>query len=255
MGRVGGRAAIVTGGAKGIGRTTCETLLAEGAHVCAFDIEPPDSVVMADLRAAMAPWSDRFIYQRINVTSEAEVDIGVAATVEAFGTIDILVNNAGKGPDPKPLEAMSLLDWDDTLRLNLTSVFLCSRAVLPHMKRHGSGRIINISSQAGRSKSEVSNLPYASAKAAVLGFTRNLAHEVGPFGITVNAVAPGVTLTERIAEKLSRRTDREALTEVIPLRRFGDARDIAGAILFLASSDAAYVTGATIDVNGGRTMM
>lgn len=255
MGRVSGQAAVVTGGAKGIGRTTCETLLAEGARVCAFDIETPDSAAVAELRAAVASWSDRFVYRRVDVTREAEVKDGVAAVTEAFETIDILVNNAGKGPDPRPLEAMSLLDWEDTLRLNLTSVFLCSRAVLPHMKRRGSGRIINISSQAGRSKSEVSNLPYASAKAGVLGFTRNLAQEVGPFGITVNAVAPGVTLTERIADKLSRRTDREALTEVIPLRRFGDARDIAGAILFLASADAAYVTGATIDVNGGRTMM
>ncbi|GLS45378.1 SDR family NAD(P)-dependent oxidoreductase [Methylobacterium brachythecii] len=254
-GRLNGSAAIVTGGAKGIGRITVEMFLAEGARVCAFDIEAPDSASVTELRAAVADCGDRFVYSRVDVTSEADVGRGVEAAIASLGGIDILVNNAGKGPDPTPVENLSLVDWDAALRLNLTSAFLCARAVIPHMKQRRSGRIINLASQAGRSKSEVSNLPYASAKAGVLGFTRNLAHEVGSFGITVNAVAPGVTLTERIADKLARRADREALTDAIPLRRFGDARDVAGAILFLASSDAAYVTGATIDVNGGRTMM
>jgi 3-oxoacyl-[acyl-carrier protein] reductase len=123
------------------------------------------------------------------------------------------------------------------------------------MKARGAGKIVNLSSQAGRSKSEVSNLPYASAKAGVLGFTRNLAFEVGPFGITVNAVAPGVTLTGRVQDKLSLRSDRDELTSAVPLRRFGMPEEIASTILFLASREADYITGATIDVNGGRTMM
>lgn len=256
-GRFAGRTALVTGVAKGIGRVLVERLLAEGAQVAGFDLEPRTAADPDALHRAVAAHAERFLYRSLDVTDEGQVAAGVAATLDRFGAIDILVNNVGKGLDPVPLEDVALADWEFLLRLNLTSAFVCTRAVIAHMKANGRGRIVNVSSQAGRSKSEVSNLPYASAKAGLLGFTRNLAHEVGPFGITVNAVAPGVTLTGRITSRLAQRTeaDRAALNEVVPLRRLGSPEEIAAAILFLASDDAAYVTGATLDVNGGRTMM
>jgi NAD(P)-dependent dehydrogenase (short-subunit alcohol dehydrogenase family) len=254
-GRLEARTAVVTGGLKGIGRTTVELFLREGANVCVFDIEDGASANCTGLRASTAPFADCLDYQRVDVTCEAEVARGVAAAIARFGAIDVLVNNAGKGIDPQPIENLSLDDWESMLSLNLTSAFLCARQVIPHMKIRRAGKIINISSQAGRSKSEVSNLPYASAKAGVLGFTRNLAFEVGPFGINVNAVAPGVTLTDRIHDKLAKRTDHDELTSAVPLRRFGMPEEIAAAILFLASNESDYMTGATLDVNGGRTMM
>lgn len=253
-GRFAGRTAVVTGVAKGIGRALAERLLAEGAQVAGFDIEPPTA---PDVSALVARDGERFLYCPVDVTDEDQVAAGIAAALERFGSIDILVNNVGKGLDPVPLEAVRLEDWEALIRLNLTSAFLCTRAVIAHMKARRQGRIVNVSSQAGRSRSEVSNLPYASAKAGLLGFTRNLAFEVGPYGITVNAVAPGVTLTGRITTRLAQRSgaERSALDEVVPLRRLGSPEEIAAAILYLASDDAAYVTGATIDVNGGRTMM
>lgn len=254
--RLRDRTAIITGAAKGIGRATAELFVAEGANVCVFDIEPDDATVLDWLRRS-AERSPGLLYRRVDVTSERDVEEGIAAALKRFGGIDILVNNAGKGLDPAPLEDVQPGDWEFMLRLNLTSAFLCTRAVIRTMKAQGRGRVVNVSSQAGRSKSELSNLPYASAKAGLLGFTRNLAFEVGPFGVTVNAVAPGVTMTERIAPRWDSRTeaDRTAMLEAVPLRRLGSPEEIAAAILFLASDEASYITGATIDVNGGRTMM
>lgn len=256
-GRFSGRTAIVTGGVKGIGRSLVERFLAEGANVATFDVEPQGSANWTALTGAVSSHASRFEYHTVDVTEEVEVENGVRAVLERFGVIDILVNNVGKGLEPVPLERVRLTDWTELLALNLTSAFLCTRAVIGHMKGRGRGKIVNVSSQAGRSRSEVSNLPYASAKAGLLGFTRNLAYEVGPFGVNVNAVAPGVTLTERITTRLAEKSEaqRSALNDVVPLRRLGSPEDVAAAILFLASDDADYITGATVDVNGGRTMM
>lgn len=254
-GRLEGSTAIVTGGLKGIGRATAQLFLSEGANVSVFDIQPIGSEDWEAMEASVVKHDRRYQYQSIEVTSEEAIALGVAAAIQRYGEINVLVNNVGKGLDPVPFERLSLADWDLMIQLNLTSAFLCTREIIPHMKARGSGKIVNVSSQAGRSKSEVSNIPYASAKAGLLGFTRNLAFELGSFGINVNAVAPGVTLTERINEKLAKRNDRGELIEAIPLRRFGSPEDIAAAILFLASKDADYITGATIDINGGRTMM
>jgi NAD(P)-dependent dehydrogenase (short-subunit alcohol dehydrogenase family) len=256
-GRLQGCAAIVTGGAKGIGRSTVELFLAEGAQVAVFDIDAEGSGSVEQLRAAVGRRHECFFYRPTDATDEAQVAEAVAETLDRFGRLDILVNNVGKGLDPMPIEDLSLGDWEAMLRLNLSSAFLCTRAVIRHMKARRRGKIVNVSSQAGRSKSEISNLPYASAKAGLLGFTRNLAFEVGPFGINVNAVAPGVTRTDRVAVRWDRRSEQEraGMIEAIPLRRLGAPDDIAAAILFLASRESDYITGATLDVNGGRTMM
>ena len=179
-------------------------------------------------------------------------------TLGTFGTVDILVNNAGGGGPPWPLEQIDLDAWEREIRVNLTGAFLCSRAAIGEMKKKGWGRIINMSSQAGRSGSELAGLTYASAKAGILGFTRQLARQVAPYGILVNAVAPGVIMSgERIEKKWQERSEaeRQEMLRAIPLGRIGTPEDVVPVVLFLASEGAGYITGAVIDVNGGRFMM
>lgn len=163
----------------------------------------------------------------------------------------------GGGRPPIPLEDLEQKDWDWVIDLNLKGTYICTQAVIKYMKEQQSGKIVNISSQAGRSKSELSNLPYASAKAGVLGFTRQLAHEVGQFGINVNAIAPGIV--ERVGRTGlwdgASGAERRKMLEAIPLRRRGRPEEIAQVAIFLASDNSSYITGATIDVNGGRFMM
>jgi NAD(P)-dependent dehydrogenase (short-subunit alcohol dehydrogenase family) len=170
--------------------------------------------------------------------------------------VDILVNNAGGGTSLRFLEEVTAEDWDLTVNSNLKSAFLCCQGVVPAMKRQRSGRIVNVSSVAGRNVSRLSGPQYSSAKAGVLGLTRHLAQDLGPFGITVNAVAPGPTLVDRVAKKWSFRSeqDRSHILENIPLGRLAQPEEVATVIAFLASADASYVTGVTIDVNGGSFM-
>lgn len=258
MGRLEGQVAIVTGGVRGIGRAIAAACSREGAAVAVLDLDEADSPPVRELGDCMGGSGKRGLYLRANVTERAEVQGAVEEVVRAFGRVDILVNNAGGGMDPVPLEDLEEADWSRVLTLNLTAAYLCSRALIKHMKAQGSGRIINISSQAGRSKSELANLPYASAKAGLLGFTRQLANEVGPYGITVNAVAPGLVLSgERVQRRWEARSEaeRRRMVEAIPLRRLGTPEEIAAVVAFLASPEASYITGATIDVNGGRFML
>jgi NAD(P)-dependent dehydrogenase (short-subunit alcohol dehydrogenase family) len=197
------------------------------------------------------------LYKKADVTNMKEVSRGVEETIEVFGRVDVLVNNAGGGMPPIPLEDFEQKYWNWAIDLNLKGTYICTQAVIKYMKKQQGGKIVNISSQAGRSKSELSNLAYASAKAGVLGFTRQLAHEVGQFGINVNAIAPGIIERmdrkggwERVSEG-----ERQKMLEAIPLRRLGKPEEIAQVAVFLASEKSNYITGATIDVNGGRFMM
>jgi NAD(P)-dependent dehydrogenase (short-subunit alcohol dehydrogenase family) len=180
----------------------------------------------------------------------------VQKTAEAFGRIDILVNNAGGGFNlPNKLEEITDEIWDRVVDANLKGTFICSRAVAPYMKQQKSGRIINLSSKAGRYGGELTGIQYSSAKAGVMGLTRQLAKDLGPFGITSNAIAPGLALSSPRVEKLwmERKTEeeRKATIQAIPLRRLSTVDEQASVILFLASDDASYVSGVTIDVNGG----
>lgn len=255
--RLDGQVAIVTGGARGIGRSIALAFAQNGAMVAVFDVDDDAAGPVKELIAAVEHAGATSLYQRVDVTRSADVARGVAATLQRFSRIDVLVNNAGGGMDPVPLEDLEEHDWERLIRLNLTATYLCTRAVIKSMKSHHQGRIINISSQAGRSKSELSNLPYASAKAGVLGFTRQLAHELGPHGITVNAIAPGLVLSgERVVRRWESRSedDRNNRLAAIPLGRLGKSEEIASVAVFLASDDATYMTGVTIDVNGGRHM-
>jgi 3-oxoacyl-[acyl-carrier protein] reductase len=178
----------------------------------------------------------------------------VDAIMARWGRVDVLVNNAGGFAVIRRTEEIPEEEWDAILRLNLTSTFLCSKAVLPIMRRQGSGRIVNLSSVVGRAGAVLVTSHYAAAKAGILGFTRHLAREVAAAGIAVNAVAPGTTATERFRALRSAEETRR-LAESVPLRRIAEPDEIAACVLFLASDAARYITGATLDVNGGLLMM
>jgi 3-oxoacyl-[acyl-carrier protein] reductase len=226
-----GRVAIVTGTAQGIGAAIAGALEEHGATVHGCDRDTVD------------------------VTDARQVD----EFVRGIGRVDILVNNAGGvvGQVGHPLEEVSDEDWHAVVDANLTSTFLCTRAVVPGMKAAAYGRIVNISSGAGRSVSLTGIQAYASAKAGQIGFTRQIAHELGRFGITANAIAPGFVLSnptsiaqfESYGEEGQRR-----LIESIATRRLGQPEDIAHAVLFFVAEESSWVTGQVISVDGGHSI-
>ncbi len=186
-----------------------------------------------------------------DVTLEPAVRAMCDEVVETFGSLDILVNNAGV-LGLTPTEELEVDAWARTLAVNLTGAFICCRAVLPPMRRQGRGRIVNISSLAGESGGIAAGADYAASKGGLLTLTRKLALEVAAHGITVNAIAPGTTRTPMI-EALSP-VDRDMLRAKIPVGRLGEPEDVAYAVCFLASDEASFITGATLDVNGGLLM-
>lgn len=254
--RFEGRTGILTGGAKGIGRATALRFLAEGGRLAVIDREPEDGDLAAALRRDAGGAANRLLYVAADVTDEEGV-AGAVATAEAgLGPADVLINNVGFGANPRPIEEVGRAEWDGFLAINLTSAFLMTRAVLPGMRRRGYGRIVNLASIAGRSVSEISNIHYSTAKAAVLGLTRKLAYEEAGNGVAVNAVAPGTTFTDRVRLRYEALAPDEMAARLagIPMRRAARPEEIAAAILFLASDDASYITGVALDVNGGRFM-
>lgn len=253
--RFSGKTAIVTGSSRGIGRAIALAFATEGAKVAVNGRNQEDTKMVAELIRSRGGEAVAIVG---DVTREEDVTRLVNETLGTFGTVDILVNNAGGGAPPWPLERIELEAWDREIKANLTGAFLCSRAVIGEMKRRAWGRIINISSQAGRSGSELAGVTYATAKAGILGFTRQLARQVAPHGILVNAVAPGVIMSgERVEKKWKERdeAERQDMLKAIPLGRIGTPEDVVPVVLFLASEGAGYITGAVIDVNGGRFMM
>jgi 3-oxoacyl-[acyl-carrier protein] reductase len=226
-----GRTALVTGTAHGIGAAIAAALERQGAAVHGVDRDTLD-------------------------VSDAEQ---VAALVERIGPIDILVNNAGGvvGQVGRPLEEVSDDDWRAVVDANLTTTFVCMRAVAPAMKAAGYGRIVNISSGAGRSVSLTGIQAYASAKAGQIGLTRQTAHELGPFGITVNCIAPGFVLSNptsiRQWESYGVDGQRELLAR-IATRRLGEPEDIANGVLFFVAEEASWVTGQVISIDGGHSI-
>jgi 3-oxoacyl-[acyl-carrier protein] reductase len=227
-----GRTAVVTGTAHGIGAAIADALATGGAHVHRVDKD------RADLTDASA----------------------TAEFFAAVGTVDILVNCAGGvvGQTGRPLEEVSDQDWRAVVDANLTSTFLCTRAVVPGMKQRRWGRIVNISSGAGRTVSLTGIQAYATAKAGQIGFTRQMARELGPFGITVNTIAPGFIrsnpTTERQWESYGEEGQR-ALVQGIAMRRLGEPEDIANGVLFFASERSSWVTGQTISIDGGHAFL
>jgi 3-oxoacyl-[acyl-carrier protein] reductase len=244
--RLNGRVALVTGAARGIGESIVRRFLAEGAKVIACDRDQ-EALARADLPAA----DGALRRQRLDVSDHDDVKRVVAAALEAFGTIDILVNNAGISPKKAYLDYTDE-DWHAVLSVNLTGEYLCARTVSEHMMARRYGRIVNMSSSAWRSGGFAGGVPYASAKAGVIGLTRSLAKTLGPYGITANAIAPGPTATPLTDLWLPAQYDK--IVAQIPLGRVGQPDDIANAALFLASDEASYVTGICLDVNGGIAM-
>jgi len=248
--RFDGRVVIVTGAARGIGAVTAEGFGREGARVAALDLDGAgvDTVV-----AGLSARGVEALGAKTDVTSAAAVHAAVDAVLSRWGRVDVLVNNAGGFAVMRTFEETSESEWDAIVRSNLTSAFLVCKAVLPVMKRQRAGRIVNLASVVARGGAVRVPAHYAAAKAGVIALTRMLALEVADLGITVNAVAPGTTATDRV---LAARTpdDTARVAAAIPLRRLGQPAEIAESILFLASDAASFITGAVLDVNGGQEM-
>jgi NAD(P)-dependent dehydrogenase (short-subunit alcohol dehydrogenase family) len=248
------KVALITAAGSGIGRATASIIGAEGGVVVAVDT---DEGRVKDVVAAVRGAGGRADGRRADALDAAQVEQVVAGVVRDFGRIDILVNAVGGSTIiPRPaatVDELTLAEWQRLLAFNLDGTFLFSHAVAPVMKRQRSGKIVNLSSVAGRGVSASSSSAYAAAKGGIIAFTRKLALELGPFGVNVNAIAPSLTLTERIRPHWERRSAEQQAQEIerTPLRRVAEARDQARVICFLASEDADFVTGVTIDVTGG----
>ncbi len=251
--RFDGRVAIITGSSEGIGKAAALIFAREGGQVV-LNARGQDRLEAA--RATLCVVGKPPLVVAGDVSQAAVIERLVGETLQHFGRVDILVNNAGGGTSLRFLEEVTEDDWNLTIDSNLKSAFLCCQGVAPAMKRQGYGRIVNVSSVAGRNVSRLSGPQYSSAKAGMLGLTRHLAQDLGPFGVTVNAVAPGPTLVDRVAKKWTLRSeeDRFHILGNIPLGRLAQPEEVAAVIAFLASDDASYVTGVTIDVNGGSFM-
>jgi len=252
-----GRTAIVTGAAHGLGQEIALALARAGAVVYGADL------LAEEMHGTGRQAEDeglRLTPAVIDVTDEAQVNSLANQVLTQHGHIDVLVNCAGGvlGQVAVPIDEVESEAWERIFRVNLFGAFYLTRAVVPAMKAARYGRIVNISSGAGRTVSLTGIQAYASAKAGQIGFTRQTAHELGPWGITVNNVAPGFVrsnpTTERQWESYGEAGQRR-LVEGIPLRRLGTSQDIANAVLFLASDAAAWITGQTLSVDGGSTLI
>lgn len=247
MSRLEGRVAVVTGAGRGIGAAIARRLSESGAEVCVNDIDESAANKMAEALTeagcvALPAPADVSIYE--------EAERLVKSAVESHGKLDVLVNNAGVTRD-QLIMRMPEEDWDFVMRVNLKSAYNCSKAAVKSMMRNRYGRIINMASVAGIAGNP-GQTNYGASKAGLIGFTKSLAREVGVRGITVNAVAPGYIPTE-LTEVL---TDdiKEAILAQIPLGHYGTVEDVANAVAFLASDEAAYITGQVLSVDGGMVM-
>ena len=252
------KVALITAAANGIGRATAQIMAREGATVICVDNhqERLDQAVPA-LRKAIGKSGGKVEGRLVDALDAAAVDKVVAEVARDHGQIDILVNAVGGSTviaNPQATtEQLAFADWQKLIAFNLDGTFLFTHAVIPVMKRQRRGKIVNLASIAGRGLSWNSSSAYAAAKGGIIAFTRKLAHELGPEGINVNAIAPSVTLTERIRPHWEKRSQASQAEEIdrTPMRRVAEAVDQANVICFLASSESDFVTGLTIDVTGG----
>ena len=248
------KVALVTASASGIGKATAEILAREGAHLVAADLNPYS---LSDLSKSIKAEGGIITTSEVNVLEEEPVKNLVDSVIANLGKIDILVNAVGGSTiiqnSSASVDNLAFDDWNKVLDFNLRGTFLCTHEVIKHMKRQGNGKIVNISSDAAHSLGEPSSA-YVAAKAGIMAFTKKVAKESGPYGVTCNAIAPGMTLSERIQPRWEGRSEeqRQIIIDQIPLGRLSKPEDQAKVIAFLASEDANYVTGVTIDTSGGK---
>jgi NAD(P)-dependent dehydrogenase (short-subunit alcohol dehydrogenase family) len=239
-----GKIALVTGAGRGIGARISAKLVEEGCSVYVTDVDAESAKVSAAAIGLAAH------AMRIDVTNPSDIQLRVEEIVERHGRIDILVNNAGILKTGSIVDS-SIEDWDEVCRANLSSVYYCSKAVLPVMLKRRYGKIVNIASMsAARAGGVFGNVLYGTTKAGVVAFTKGFARELAPYGINVNAVAPGLVETAMTTGKLTPDV-REKVLATLPMHRLANVEDIANAVAFLASDVAAYITGDTLLVDGG----
>ena len=244
------KVAIVTGAGQGMGRAVAERLSAAGASIVINDQNGQAASKTAEM---IVEGGGKAIIALGNVTSAADVSRMVDTGLNAYGDIHILVNCAGV------LRSTAVIDideeeWDLVVNVNLKGTYLCGRAVLPSMRQSGWGRIVNFSSTAGKNVSTLGGAHYTASKAGVLGFTRHLAKEEAAYGITVNAVCPGLIDTEMVRSNVGDDRARD-YADSFPIQRLGQPGEVAELVAFLTSNRAAYITGASLDINGGDLMI
>lgn len=240
--------ALVTGASRGIGRAIAIGMAKRGFDVAINDIERQKDALQ-DVAKEIEAAGRRALAVYADVSRKTDVEAMVERTIDAFGRIDAVVNNAGI-LIASDVEHLKEEHWDSVLDVNAKGTFLVVQAVLPHMKKQKYGRIVNIASIGGKHGAP-EQAHYSASKAAVMGFTRVLAWEVGTFGITANCVCPGIILTDMGRVNLDDVAIREAWQEKTAMRRIGDPEDVVGPVAFLASDDAAFVTGQSLNVDGG----
>jgi len=243
------KVALVTGSARGLGKTICELLAQEGAKIAVCDLEKAQGV--ADELSRKHGVQAAAV--KCDITNEADVVAMFDHIEKALGPVDALVNNAAIAPSGGPMTKITEKDWSKMFQVNVGGTFLCSREMVRRLlaaKR--TGRIVSISSQAAFRGSESGKLAYDASKGAIVTFTIALARELAPYGINVNCVAPGLMRTEMLAALID--ADPERFNKRVPLRRVGKTEEVAAAVVFLCSERASYMTGATVDVSGGLAM-
>jgi 3-oxoacyl-[acyl-carrier protein] reductase len=251
--RLKNKVVFITGASGGLGNHFCRAFLNEGAKVCVTDIAQD----LIDGAVAELDSPDAAIGAVVDVCQRSTIEAGLAKAVNAFGRLDILVNVAGGAlHTPHKFDEIDEAAWDKVVDINLKGTYLCCQLAVEQFRKQGDGgKIVNISALAGRWLGSLAGCHYTAAKAGVIGLTRHLAYELGPEGIYVNAIAPTITLaSQRTINLWNSRPEeyREKILSQIPLRRLSTPQEVAAGVIFLCTDEASYLTGVTLDINGGR---